>query len=357
VKIILFIALFFTLSCKTFLQYENEDQLAKNIEFEKEVEVKPFEEEKTADFPSGEALSQVLQKKSVVVPLKQKIKEKTLKSITKANQTQVNKVKTKEKIVETIPLKRLPELEDSEGFDEQRRPLLDPFRVGEKITHSVRYFAAEAGTLTLEVLPFSVVNNKKSYHFQIELHTSRLFSAVYSVEDKVDTYLDFNTMVPHVFKTNIRESGKLSQAQGYFDHEKLKSNFWEKKYTQKNGQENIKKSWDLLPFSQNAFSSIFYMRVFKWKIGKEYSFRVSDDEKNVVFKAKAILKEKLKTDAGDFDAIKIKADITSRGALTTSSPLFLWVSDDDRKLLLKIEADIKIGSLVSEIVDIERGDP
>lgn len=342
-----FISFIFTVSCKTFLKYEKENELAKNTEFEKQVVVKTVEE-KTVD--------------SIPIVVSEKTQTTTLVPVTDIKQKIIvkknKKIQTKNKNSETVVItERQPDLEDNEGFDHQRRPINDPFRVGEKVVHSVRFFAAEAGTLTLEVLPFSEVNNKKSYHFQIGLQTSRLFSSVYSVEDVVDTYVDYTDLVPHVFKTSIRESGKLAQAQGFFNQSALKSNYWEKKYTKKNGQEEIKKAWDLLPFSQNAFSSIFYMRVFNWKIGKEYSFRVSDDEKNVVFKATALAKEKIDTDVGEFQAIKIKADIISRGALTTSHPLFLWISDDDRKLILRIEADIKIGSLVSEIIEIDKGKP
>ncbi len=344
-KFLIYIFLLNLVSCKTFLKYENEELLSKNTEFEKQVQVQQILDQTDAQPKVAEP--------QAVLPAPLVIKFEQKNKVLKNNEKKI--IKKSPTVVSQIT--RQPELEDAEGFNHQRRPFIDPFRVGEKVVHSVRFFAAEAGTLTLEVLPFSQVNNKKSYHFQIGLQTSRLFSAVYSVEDTVDTYLDFENLVPHVYKMSVRESGKLAQAQGFFNHETLKANFWEKKYTKKNGQQNIQKAWDLLPFSQNAFSSIFYMRIFNWKIGKEYSFRVSDDEKNVIFKATAIAKEKIQTDAGEFSAIKIKADITSRGALTTSHPLFLWISDDDRKLVLRLEADIKIGSLVSEIIEIEKGNP
>ena len=140
-----------------------------------------------------------------------------------------------------------------------------------------------------------------------------------------------------------------------FDNQKLKAQFWEKKYTEKNGEEQKNLAWDILPFSQNAFSGIFYMRIFAWQIGKEYAFQVSDDQKNVVFKAVAVAKEKLSTDAGDFDAIKIQARVVSRGALTTAEDINFWLSDDEHKYILRIEAKIKIGTVVSEVISIKPG--
>lgn len=337
------VLLFSSCTSMKILKYEKEELLTKNAEFEKQVVVKVVQES-TNEVPVNPA---------IVAP--KDVPAKQIAVVTKSNKKK--SMKKSAAGIDSVVLGRQPELEDSEGFNHLRRPALDPFRVGEKVVHSVRYFSAEAGQLTLSVLPFLEVNNKKSYHFQIGLKTSSLFSNFYSVDDVVDTFMDFENLVPHVYKMNVRETGKLANSQVYFNHELLRSNFWEKKYTEKNGQEEKKKSWDILPFSQNAFSGIFYMRIFNWQVGKQYSFRVSDDEKNVIFKGTALAKEKLETEAGTFNAIKIKTDIISRGALTPSGNIFMWISDDDRKLLLRIEAEIKIGKLVSEIIEIEKGKP
>ncbi len=344
--------LFSSCTSMKILEYEKEDLLEKNAEFEKQVVVKLAEEkpeEKLQEKPQ-----QATENATAVVGQQ----SESLKTKPSTVKTPLKKKTNKKSKDEThLILNRQPELEDSEGFNISRRPVLDPYRIGEKVIHSVRYFSAEAGQLTLEVQPFLEVNGKKSYHFQIGLKTSSLFSNFYSVDDLVDTYMDYENLVPHVYKMNVRETGKLANSQVYFNHELLKSNFWEKKYTEKNGQEEKKKSWDILPFSQNAFSGIFYMRIFNWKVGKQYSFRVSDDEKNVIFKGTALAKEKLETEAGTFNTIKIKTDIISRGALTPSGNIYMWISDDDRKLLLRIEAEIKIGKIVSEVIEVEKGKP
>ena len=128
-----------------------------------------------------------------------------------------------------------------------------------------------------------------------------------------------------------------------------------KKYTEKSGEEEKKQNWDILPFSQNAFSGIFYMRVFAWEVGKKYSFRVADDEKNITFDGEAIAKEKLDTDAGEFNAIKIKASIVARGKLALTKETYIWISDDERKIILRLEAEMKIGRVVSEIIEYQSG--
>lgn len=387
IVLLLLASLFVFTACSTmdFLKYDKEELLRQNKEFDKQVVIQEAPVEavpetgtnantsaNTNNNKNSTAASQDLTKsqpptagsmstdattKSATTKKTDPAK-KTKAPAAKATTANTSAKKATAKDTPAKPTTRQPDIEDTAGFTAgARTPDVNPFRVGEKVVHSVRYFSAEAGTLNLEVRPFLIVNGRKSYNFYIGLKTSSLFSKFYSVDDTVQTYLDFEDMVPYVFKINVRESGKLAQAHSYFDQNTLKANFWEKKYTEKSGEEETKKSWDILPFSQNAFSGIFYMRIFEWKVGKEYSFRVSDDEKNVVFKGTALAKEKIQTDAGTFDAIKIRANILSRGALTQAGDLLLWISDDDRKFILRIEAKIKIGTLVSEAIEIHKGSP
>lgn len=334
--------------CKSgFLKYDSKKDIFKNEEFEKKVIIKEVAEEPPAQTHAEESIK-IVEKPALVSPAEKKI-------IAQKKKTSVQKGSAKKPVVEPKIEKRQPELEDTEGFTNGRRPLVDPFKVGEKVVHSVSYFGTTAGILTFSVRPFLEVNHRKSYNFQVDIKSSRLFSSFYSVEDKVETYVDYETLVPHVFKLDIKESGQLKQAQSFFDQQSLKANYWENKYTEKGGHEEKKLAWDILPYSQNAFSAIFYMRLFKWNVGKEYVFRVSDDEKNIVFRGKALEKVTLETDAGKFEAIKIRAEIVSRGALAQTGDLFLWLSNDDRKYVLRIEAKIKIGTLVSEVTSLDPG--
>lgn len=342
ISLVLFLVLS---SCSSkFLKYEKQDKFFKNEEFEREVKIQT-EEDDVVEAPKTEAA--IVEEKPQTAAPKEVVAKKELKKL------KTKKADTKKVEVST---KRQPEIEDSEGFTgNSRRPNVDPFKVGEKVVHEVSYFSAKAGTLTMQVKPFAQVNNRKSYNFSVSLQSSRVFSNFYSVEDRVDTFLDYETLMPHVLKINIKETGKLAQSQSYFNNETLTASFWEKKYTEKSGEEERKFTWDILPFSQNAFSGLFYMRVFNWKEGKQVSFRVAEDKKNIVFTGTAVGKEKLSTEAGDFNAIKIKASIVTRGALSQTGDIFIWVSDDEHKYILRVEAKIKIGTLVSEVIDIEPG--
>ncbi len=98
------------------------------------------------------------------------------------------------------------------------------------------------------------------------------------------------------------------------------------------------------------------MRVFSYEVGKEYKFYVSDDEKNLMFKGKALRKEKIETDAGEFNTIVVKPEFEVDGVFKPVGDIFFWLTDDDRKFIVKIESEIKIGTLVMEATKIERAE-
>ncbi len=325
----------------------NMESLKKNQEFDQAVKIViPEESEVKATIqPAVVSGSQMATPTTLPRPVvkveKKKKKEKAAKGNTAAGE------------VVTVPA-RQPDIEDSEGFD-GRRPIRDPFRVGEKVVHAVKYFKMSAGNLTLETKQYAQVNGKKNYQFRTSIKTSSLFASFYSVDDFVDVLMDFEQMIPSVFKLQVVETAVLKQAQMFFDHEKNRAIFWEKKVTEKNGEETKKQDWEIMPYSQNVFSSAFYMRTFQWEVGKENAFRVANDEQNLVFRAKALRKEKIQTEAGEFNAIVIKPEIELKGKFTPVGDIFIWLSDDDRKFILKIESKIKIGTLVSEIVELVPG--
>ncbi len=369
--------LFFLVSCSSsFLKLDKkEEEFKKNKEFEEKVvikEIKEIKENKDSTPPSRVFESTWANEKSNVVPvLKSNDKEKAVLDLTgakakkkknqlnskseKSNKSELDfaQVKIPETSIAEIP-KREPDLEDLEGFS-GRRPLIDPFRVGEEVVHNVHYFKVSAGELFLKVDPFVEVNGKKAYTFTTEIKSSSMFSTFYSAQDKSVTYVDYFDLVPHVFTLSVQETGQLKDAKGLIDIQKNMATYWEKKFTKKNGQEEKKLEWEVLPFSQNVYSAAYYMRLFKWEVGKEYAFRVADQGENLVFRGKALRKEKLETDIGEFNTIVVKPEITVKGVFRPIGDIFFWLSDDDRKFILRIESNIKIGTIVSEVIRLNKG--
>jgi hypothetical protein len=265
--------------------------------------------------------------------------------------TKVSNV-TKETVVD--PKIHLPEMEDSLGFI-GRRPIKDPFRVGEKVTLSLSYFNVVAGAMNLEIRPMVEVNGEKAYQFVVSAKSNSFFNHIYGVDDEAVTYLSYDRLVPLSLKITIKESKQLAEARTFFDWKGLKASYWQKKVTKEHGEESKKIEWNIQDYSQNVISAVYYLRTFQFEVGKKLAFRVVDEGKNIVFKGEVLRKEKLKTDIGDLDTIVLKPEITVDGVFTPVGDILLWLTDDERKFPVRIESKIRIGTIVAKIKALEKG--
>ncbi len=331
-SVLVIFALFITSCATKILEIDNADEQLKMAEYDKNIKLKELQ---VVQIPPTEIKEEIAKPKETD---KKEVVQKT---------PEIKKELTKKL------KKHVPELEGQEGFD-GRRPLADPFMPGEKVTLKLSYFNITAGTMDLEVLPFVQVNGRKSYHFRIAGKSNSLFSSFYSVDDKAETFLDFENMTPYNMSISVKETKQLREIRSYFDWKKNKGTYWEKKITKKHGLEERQFEWDIQPYAQNILSAAFYMRVFPMEPGKTIQFRVADNKKNMVVKGHILKREKLVTPLGEINTIKMKPEIEMDGIFKPIGDVFFWMTDDDRKLVVRIESKIKIGTIIASLVEIKK---
>ena len=73
------------------------------------------------------------------------------------------------------------------------------------------------------------------------------------------------------------------------------------------------------------------------------------DAENYDFKMKFIGYENVKTKFGVVNCLKFEPYIQSGRVFGDSGDLYLWVSNDQNKIPIKIEADLRVGSIEADI--------
>jgi hypothetical protein len=330
---------FLTACASKIMDYEKADDLKKNEAYEKKIQVKQLPPEPA---PVEATTAAIVEGSTAVVSAP----PPKLKSAAKAAKKKPEAPKKAEK--------HMPEIEDAEGFS-GRRPIVDPYRVGEKVTLSLTYFNMTAGYLDLEVLPFVEVNGKRSYTFRIMARSNSLFSRFYAVDDQAITYVDYDTLLPFNFHMSIKETKQLGDIRTFFDWKKLKGSYWAKKVHKDKGERNKEFEWDIKSHSQNVVSAIFYLRAFTLTPGKKLQFRVADDGKNVVFSGEVLRREEIETEIGKLKTVVVKPTLQVDGVFKPVGDIFIWLTDDDRKYVVRLESKIKIGTLVGKLKSIEPG--
>ena len=334
------------LSCATTNEGFNRQEVEKNEEFESVVKIEKIEKP-----PVEEKKPEVKKEK-----YKKNVKKHPKKKIKKAPPVKKKRVKTKEvkePVKAVVKKKRQPPLEDSEGFD-GRRPLVQPYDVGEEVVLGISYFGVEAGKFTMQVRPMVQVNGKTSYHFRYLIKSSPLFSMFYSVDDVAETFVDYETLVPHSYEIHVNESKQVRETRTFFDHKKKKAIMWDKKQKKDKPVENKKIEWDILDYPQNVFSAAYYLRNFTLRVGKQLKVNVGHEGKNIVMTAKVIRKEKLFTSVGAFETFVVKPSFDIDGKFKPTGENFLWLTADDKKIIVRLESKIKIGTIVGEVQKIKK---
>jgi hypothetical protein len=247
---------------------------------------------------------------------------------------------------------REPKIEDAVGFN-GRRPMVDPFRPGEKVVMTAKYLNVEAGDVAFEVLPFKNVNDRKAYHLRMNIKTNRTFNMFYAVDNTSETYLDYEAMTPQTFTYDAKESSRIREYKIFFDNKKLEATQWKREVHKKKGEKKNKISWPIEPYSQNILSALFYLRTFQLEPGQKYSFRVADEGKNYVFTFNVLRREKLETSKGLINTLVIRPDYQVDGTFKPSGENTVWVTDDSRKFVVQIAAKVKIGTFMLKLKSIE----
>lgn len=316
------------------LQFEKAEEVLKQDEYEEKVQIKQVE-------PPPEPKIEEVTEPDPAKPSKKS------KAVAKAKS-----VKEKKAVKPEGP--RQPTIEDSEGFN-GRRPIVDPYRAGEKVTFSLSYFNIVAGDLDMEVKPMVEVNGEKAYHFEVTAKSNSFFNRIYAVEDKAVTYMSYDDMRSLSLQITLKESKQLAETRTFFDWKTSKANYWKKSVTKENGERSKKLEWQLIPYAQNVISVVYYLRAFQLTVGKKIRIPVADEGKNIVFTGEVLRKEKVKTDLGTFDTVVVKPEITVDGAFKPVGDILLWLTDDDRKFLVRLESKIKIGTVVAKLKSMDKG--
>jgi hypothetical protein len=108
--------------------------------------------------------------------------------------------------------------------------------------------------------------------------------------------------------------------------------------------------------AQDLTTSFMWLRLQPLAVGQRYEIPVCSGTDTFTLAADVLGRERVDTDAGKFDALRVKVRTALKGNFSTKRDTFLWFSDDPRHVLVKVEADFAIGSIVAKLKSYRPGD-
>ncbi|MBI4040383.1 MAG: DUF3108 domain-containing protein [Deltaproteobacteria bacterium] len=230
---------------------------------------------------------------------------------------------------------------------------LSTFKEGERTVYDLTWFAIKAGEATMEVHPYVYVGGRKAYHFVGGAKSSSVMDLIHSIDDWMESYVDVETFYP--FKSAIHgiETDRLREARLIFNYDTQKVHYWTKRIHVKK-EMKVKQDEDSFePGLLDLFTCAYYLRAQKLEVGKKYETQVYQEGKRYLIEADVLKREKISTAVGDFEALHIRPAAKFQGILQTEGDSSIWVSDDNRHLVLELETKVKIGYLKGKIKRFE----
>ena len=238
---------------------------------------------------------------------------------------------------------------------QELKKIAAPFSVGEIFKMDLYFIGIKAATLTVEVKPFVEINGKKMFHFTGIAETSSLMALIYKVYNVIDTYVDYDTFVPVKMTLTMDESKQNVSMVLNYDHKDGKSHFWKKRIDKDKNITEINRVDDLTPMAQDMFSSLYYVRMLPLKVGEKYKFVIHDNGKNWTLIIDVVKEEKVWTRLGAVDTLLLHPTAERDGEKFTKGSMYLWVTNDEKKIPVKFEAEVRIGSMKGIIKDYIKG--
>ncbi len=303
------------------------------------------------------------------------VKESVLnKFITKNKPTPTKKAKTTKKVAKKIA--KVTKLEKTKPISKSRYPKDYPSKlraldkgseqyinkfqprvfVGEKIYIDITYLGINAGQIVVETQPNVDVGGVDAHHFYARLKSAPFYKYIYELDDTLDSFVSSKSFTPIKYSLLQRESGKNIDDIQLYDREKLKTFTFYKKENLKKKQKIKKENKEAyIPrYFQDALSILHYLRGLPLKVSDTYRIPVVNKAKILILDTKVLKKETISTDLGKKKAIKINVKTGYTGETIKSGDMTFWFSDDERRILLRIKAKIKLGSVVAETVKYEQ---
>lgn len=224
-------------------------------------------------------------------------------------------------------------------------PKTEPILPGEAATYEMTYFGAVAGVFTMKNLPPKIMNDRKVYHFQLHAGSTSVFSLFYKIDDTVESFMDYEGLFSHRFQMNLNESKQRRNSIELYDSEKEEVFYWNRQSKLEQPFEEKKLTEKTKPFPQDLLSSIYYLRLVTIDEKHTAKFPVVSDAKTSIAEVSFVRRELLDTALGRVRTIVLTPTTTYEGKTTHKGNIHIWLTDDDRKLPVLLEAQVKIGAV------------
>ncbi|MCE5305538.1 MAG: DUF3108 domain-containing protein [Chloroherpetonaceae bacterium] len=216
----------------------------------------------------------------------------------------------------------------------------ESFGFGERLEYKVGYKFITAGTGFLQIMPEPVFRNgRPCYDIRFGVKSLPALDYLYKVRDAYSTIMDVGGLFSWEFNQQIREGKYRRDEQAIFDQGKNLV------YTRGN-------TYKVPPYSYDIMSAFYYVRSLNLSsMPKGTIFYLNNFFKDTTYQLGVRIHGKTteEVDVGKFRCILIEPLVVEGGLFKSEGSIYIWLTDDDRKVPIKVAAKIPIGFVEAKL--------
>lgn len=207
------------------------------------------------------------------------------------------------------------------------------FPVGEKLWFEAKIGLFRVGRATMEVLGVDTVRSEPSLHVRFRLEGGW---TLFRLDDKMDSWIGLEDFASRRFVQDFHEGGRerLNSYEIYPD-----SGFYRR--------EGVDTTMVTSPHPLDDAAFFYFVRTVEMEPGHRYEFNnyFKPDRNPIVLEVLA--RDTIEVPAGRFPVLEVRPIIRGNGIFREAADARLWLTDDSRRIVVKIKSRFSFGVTIT----------
>ena len=227
-----------------------------------------------------------------------------------------------------------------------------PWMKGERLEYELSWGFVTAGYATLEVKP----RKDGKVEFETYATANKTVNKFYPVHDTVYTLVHKRGLMTDVFRKSLHEGTFHNKSLIRFNRDDKKAVLSDtvfkdpvKHYVKRSADTSV----TIDGFEHSIMSAFYLVRTLPLKEGATSRFAAVSGKKRYELKVITHKRETIKTDLGSFKTVKVEPVLDGDGIFNSSGRIFIWFTDDEKRIPVLMQCEIKLGSIKATLTKVK----
>lgn len=229
------------------------------------------------------------------------------------------------------------------------REMAVPFKVGETLTFDVSWSGyLVAGTATSRVVEKRPASNSNAYYVVAEGRPLPLIARLYALYYKMDSLVDSSTALSHRTSLYVEEGSRKRTSTTVFNRSTRRAQIEVR-------DDTLHKDDFAVPQNvQDGLATLYALRSRTLRPGERISVPVADDGSLYTANFEVLPVESVSVPMGRVSAWNLRVTILDANSKPVGTNIGVWISDDARRLPVKLQADLPVGGFALALRSAEQ---